>query len=194
MTKQKIRGVEKAEYPLSVVINPGEEINITLHYQTNHFDKKILTTFAENFKEVIKNIIESPYRFTKDTTILTKEESENIIEGSRSPETVYIRNKGIHELFEEQVEKAPGAIAVELEDERINYKELNERSNRLASYLRKQGVGPEVLVGIGLERSIEMVVGILGILKAGGGYVPLELGYPEERLDYMLTDSGAEVS
>src|SRR5437660_4308538 len=88
----------------------------------------------------------------------------------------------VHELFEEQAEKRPEAVAVEYEGQQLSYGELNRRANQLGHYLRKQGVGPEVKVAICLERSLEMVVALLGILKSGGVYVPLELKHPAERL------------
>ena len=96
----------------------------------------------------------------------------------------------MHELFEEQARRRGEAIAVVYEGEQVSYGELNRRANQLGRYLRKQGVGPEVAVGLCVERSVEMVVGILGILKAGGAYVPLDPEYPEERLKYMLEDAG----
>jgi amino acid adenylation domain-containing protein len=103
-------------------------------------------------------------------------------------ETAY-DSKCFHELFEEQVTRTPQGVAVVFEDERVTYQELNKRSNQLAHYLRAKGVGPENWVGLSLNRSIDLVVAMLGILKAGAGYVPLDPGYPQERLAYMLRDS-----
>ena len=91
--------------------------------------------------------------------------------------------------LEAQAEKTPNSIAAEFAGQRITYRELNERANQLANYLRTEGVGPEVLVGISIERSLEMLVAILGVLKAGGGYVPLDPNYPQERLQFMITDA-----
>ncbi len=105
----------------------------------------------------------------------------------------YPADKCIHELFEEQVERAPDSVAVVFEGQRLTYSELNRRANRLAHYLRKLGVGPEVLVGICVERSFEMIVGLLAILKAGGAYVPIDAAYPQERLAFILADAGASV-
>ena len=108
-------------------------------------------------------------------------------------EAEYPRDKCIHELFEEQVEQTPEAVAVVYEEEPLSYGELNARANQLAHYLRELGVGPDERVGICVERSLEMVVGLLGMLKAGGAYVPLDPGYPAERLQFMLEDAHASV-
>ena len=99
----------------------------------------------------------------------------------------------MHELVAREASRHPERVAVVCEGEGITYGELNRRANQLGRYLRQKGVGPEVLVGIAMERSVEMVVGVLGILKAGGAYVPLDVEYPKERLRYMLEDSGVRV-
>ncbi|MHC5729977.1 MAG: AMP-binding protein, partial [Nostoc sp.] len=99
----------------------------------------------------------------------------------------------IHQLFEAQVERTPDAVALIFEDQQLTYRQLNERANQLAHYLQKKGVKPEVLVSICIERSLEMVVGLLGILKAGGAYVPLDPKYPRERLSYILQDAQVSV-
>ena len=105
----------------------------------------------------------------------------------------YPRDKCVHELFEEQVRRTPEATAVAWENEELSYGALNARANRLAHYLRELGVGPETRIGLMVERSIEMVVGLLGVLKAGAAYVPLDSGSARERLKYMLEDSGARL-
>src|SRR5919109_109848 len=102
-------------------------------------------------------------------------------------------DKCIHHLFEEQVERFPDNIAAVFGDEQLTYRELNQRANQLAHHLQTLGVGPEVLVGLCVERSLEMIVGLLGVLKAGGAYIPLDPGYPQERLAFMLEDSQAAV-
>src|SRR5262249_27113268 len=121
--------------------------------------------------------------------LLSASERHQVIEQWNETAVEYPRAKRVHELFEEQVERTPEAVAVVYEDQQLTYRELNRRANRLAHYLRKLGVGPEARVGICLERSPEMVVGLLGILKAGGAYVPLDPAYPAERLTYLLEDS-----
>ena len=125
--------------------------------------------------------------------LLSEGEREQIVVGWNNTQAEYPREKCLHELFEEQVERSPEAVAVVYEGERLTYRELNERANQLGHYLRELGVGPEVLVGICVERSLEMVVGLLGILKAGGAYVPLDPEYPKERLSYMVKDAGLKL-
>ena len=105
----------------------------------------------------------------------------------------YPRNTCLHELFEEQVERTPGKVAVVFEGHRYTYSELNQRADQLARHLRSLGVGPEVLVGLYLERSLEMVVGLMGVLKAGGAYLPLDPSYPADRLGFMLDDARPKV-
>ncbi|MDB4901400.1 MAG: amino acid adenylation protein, partial [Mucilaginibacter sp.] len=108
-------------------------------------------------------------------------------------EADYPKEKSLIDLFEEQVAKSPDAIAIVFEGKQLSYSELNKRSNQLAHYLQKQGVKAETLVPVCLERSLEMMVGILGILKAGGAYVPIDPEYPQERISYMLEDTGAAI-
>jgi amino acid adenylation domain-containing protein/non-ribosomal peptide synthase protein (TIGR01720 family) len=125
--------------------------------------------------------------------LLTEIEQYQLLVDWNNTKKDYPLDKCIHQLFEEQVIKTPDAVAVEIEGEKLTYQELNQRANQLANYLQKLGVNPEVLVGICVERSLLMVVGLLGILKAGGAYVPLDPAYPAERLAYMLDDSQAKV-
>jgi non-ribosomal peptide synthetase component F len=131
-----------------------------------------------------------------------QERHQLLIEWNQT-QTDYPQNKCIHQLFEEQVEKTPDAIAVVFTDaqsatsggvnQQLTYQELNKKADKLANYLQSLGVKSEVLVGICVERSLEMVIGILGILKAGGAYVPLDIAYPQERLAFMLADSQVSI-
>ena len=105
----------------------------------------------------------------------------------------YPREKCIHELFEAQVEKTPDSVAAVFEEKQLTYRELNTKANQLAHYLKRLGVGPQALVGICVERSLDMIIGLLGILKAGGAYVPLDPAYPKERLAFMLQDAQVAV-
>lgn len=125
--------------------------------------------------------------------LLTELERHKILVEWNNTQNDYPLDKCVHQLFEEQVEQRPDAVAVVCEGEQLTYGELNLRANQLAHYLQGLGVGPEVLVGICVERSIEMIVGLLGILKAGGAYIPLDPAYPQERLTFMLKDACVSV-
>ena len=128
-----------------------------------------------------------------ESTRLPEEERHKLLVKWNATQIAYPKDKCIHQLFEAQVERSPDAIAVVFEDEHLTYRELNQRANQLSHYLRHQGVGPEVLVGICVDRSLEMVIGLIGILKAGGAYVPLDPRYPKERIAFMLKDSQVAV-
>src|SRR5262249_9674683 len=118
----------------------------------------------------------------------SEQEQAQIKEWNKTP-IAYSREKCINELFEEQVEKTPEAVAVVCEDQQLTYRELNRRTNQLGHYLRSLGVGPDTRVAICLERGLDMMTAVLGVLKAGGAYVPLDAGYPKDRLRYMAEDT-----
>ncbi|MBD2483966.1 amino acid adenylation domain-containing protein [Planktothrix sp. FACHB-1365] len=147
-----------------------------------------MTTF--NYPE---NTTSNPEQQLAGDRLLTDAERHKILHEWNNTTTEYPRDKCIHQLFEEQVERTPDAVAVVFEGEQLTYRELNARANQLAHYLQALGVGPEVLVGICVERSFEMIVGLLGVLKAGGAYVPLDPAYPLERLGFILEDSSVPV-
>ena len=130
-----------------------------------------------------------PGRLVDQLEVLPQSESQKVLYEWNDTGAEYPRDRCVHELFEEQVEKTPEAVAVVFEEESVSYGELNRRANRLAHHLRSLGVKPDDRVAICLERSAEMIVALLGVLKAGGAYVPLDPGYPEERLRFMLEDS-----
>jgi non-ribosomal peptide synthetase component F len=125
--------------------------------------------------------------------LLTDIEKHKLLVEWNDTTSDYPQDQCIHELFEATVERTPEAVAVVFEGEQLTYRELNARANQLAHYLQSLGVRPEVLVGICVERSLEMVVGVLGILKAGGAYVPLDPAYPSERLTFMMEDTQTSV-
>ncbi|NER49684.1 MAG: AMP-binding protein, partial [Symploca sp. SIO1A3] len=123
----------------------------------------------------------------------TKPKHHQLLVDWNSTATEYPDSQCIHQLFESQVERTPDAVAVVFEEQQLTYQELNDRANQLAHYLQGLGVQPEVLVGLCIERSLDMVIAMLGILKAGGAYLPLDPAYPSDRLAYMLANSQASV-
>lgn len=162
-------------------------------YNTDLFKPSSIHRMIEHFKILLENIAANPDAPVSTLKILSEKEKQQILFNWNETEAEYPAESCIHELFEKQVENTPTATALISEAGELTYSELNERANKLANHLRKIGVGPEKLVGISVERSPEMIIGLLAILKAGGGYVPLDPNYPEERLTYMMQDSRLSV-
>jgi amino acid adenylation domain-containing protein len=158
-------------------------------YNTDLFDGPTIERMIGHFLTLLEGIVVNPDLRLSALPLLTEAERYQLLVEWNDTKRDYPKDKCIHELFEKQVERTPDAIALIFEDQQLTYRELNRRVNQLAHYLRKHGVGPEVLVGICMERSLEMVIGLLGILKAGGAYVPLDPAYPKERLAFMLEDA-----
>jgi amino acid adenylation domain-containing protein len=159
-------------------------------YNTDLFDVRTIERMAGHFQTLVAASVNNPDGPISHLPIMTSDECQFLCEGGLGEARQFSR-QCVQQLFEDQVKRSPDAIAILHEDEQLTYGELNKRVNQLAHYLRRQGVGPEVPVGIMVERSIEMVVGLLGILKAGGAYLPLDPAYPQERLAFMLADTGA---
>ncbi|HEX5706332.1 MAG TPA: amino acid adenylation domain-containing protein, partial [Pyrinomonadaceae bacterium] len=164
-----------------------------LEYNTALFDASTMRRFVKHFANLLEGIAADPARRLSELPLVGEDEQRQLLIGWNETASDYPRDKAIHQLFEQQVERAPDAVAVVFGDEQLTYAELNGRANRLAHFLRKSGVGPETRVGICVERSAEMVVGLLGILKAGGCYVPLDPTHPAPRLAFMIEDAAVPV-
>ena len=148
---------------------------------------------VRHFEVLLQGIVAHPEQRLWELPLLSEEEQQLLVRGWNETRSDYGPVTVLHELFEAQVERTPEAVALICGGEQLSYAELNRRANQLAHYLVKQGVGPEVVVGLCLERAVELVVGLLGILKAGGAYVPLDPAYPQQRLAYMLADAQAQL-
>lgn len=160
-----------------------------LEYRAGILNREMLN----QFQTLLKGIVTSSQQRLSDLPLLTEAEQQQILTRWNTTEAPYPQKQCLHEWFEYQAKQTPDAIAVVLDKQQLTYRELNRRANQLAHHLRLWGVGPETPVGIFLERSLEMIIGILGILKAGGAYLPLDLAYPKDRLDFMLTDAQSPV-
>ena len=157
------------------------------------YECNFVERIAGHFKQLIEKVIENARFLIKDVDILTKQEREQIIYGFNDTKADYPEDKTFHELFEEQVEKVPERTAVVFENKSLTYRELNQRANSLAWTLREKGVGTDKIVAIMLEKSLEMIIGVLAVLKAGGAYLPIDPGYPQDRIKYMLDDSSVKI-
>ena len=164
-----------------------------VNYNTDLFNADTIQRLISHFRNLLESVVNDPRQRIADLSILSDAERHQLLIEWNDTEREYPTAKCIHQLFEEQVERSPDAVAVVFEDQQFTYQDLNRRANQLARYLKKQGVRPEVMVGICLDRSLEMVVALLGILKAGAAYVPLDPDCPEERLAYLLEDLTAPV-
>ena len=183
--------VEQAHYPLSLVVMPGQRMFIRIIYDRRRFDAVTVDRMLEHLKVLLTRMAEQSEIRIAGMPLLSTSERQQLLSDFNKTEMAYASEKCLHEMFEEQVGRTPEATALVYEEQRVSYRELNERANQLAHELRRRGVGREMVVGLLLERSVEMMVGILGVLKAGGAYLPLDPGYPAERLSYMVADSGA---
>jgi amino acid adenylation domain-containing protein len=193
LTISNFRGVEQTNYPLTVVVIPGEQLSVRLNYDGSRFEQDTINRMLSHFVTLLEGIIANPRERVSQLPLLTKIEQQQLLIDWNNTQVDYPADKCIHQLFEEQVEQTPNAVAVVFEGQQLTYGELNCRANQLAHYLLSLGVKPDELVGICVERSLEMIVGLLGILKAGGAYVSLDPDYPQERLSFMLEDSQVKI-
>jgi amino acid adenylation domain-containing protein len=185
--------ISTAKFDLTLnLIESIDGLNGYFEYNSDLFEASTIAALSEHFQTLLHSIVANPRQSVVELPLLTEPEQHQLLYELNDTGKQY-PSLCIHELFDQQVERTPEAVAVIFEGEELSYRELNSRAISLALRLRQLGVGPEVLVGILMERSIEMVVGLLGVLKSGGAYVPLDPEYPMERLSFMLADSQAAV-
>jgi amino acid adenylation domain-containing protein/FkbM family methyltransferase len=187
------RGTAKFDITLSLGERAGGGMRGILQYSTDLFDERAMRRMAGHYRRLLEEVEKDTGKRVGRMEMMSEEEREEVLEKWNETGREYGPVRCLHQLFEAQVESTPDGIALVSEGEGVTYRELNERGNRLAHYLRERGVGAERLVGVLMERSVEMVVSLLGVLKAGGAYVPLDASYPRQRLRYMLEDCGARV-
>lgn len=176
-----------------VLDNRGDSIFGPITYNPDLLDDVAITRTVGNWTTLLAAAVADPGKHVAELPVLTDKERDQIVVAWNDTRVNYPKDCCLPALLEAQAERTPEATAIVYEEEQLSYRELNARANQLAHYLRKLGVSREVLVGICMERSVEMMVGLLGILKAGGAYVPLDPAYPEERLAFMIADSGLKV-
>ncbi len=183
---------QRTNYPLTLVVEPGPQMILRVGYEGRQFAGATITGLVEHLRTLLEGMVAAPGRPVGALSLLSEGERRRLLERWRGPQPAPA-GTCLPQLVEAQAARTPDAVALMHDDQRLTYAELNARANRLARHLRRLGVGPEVRVGVCVERSFEMVVGLLGILKAGGAYVPLDPAYPSERLRFMLEDARVAV-
>ncbi|WP_298917470.1 non-ribosomal peptide synthetase [uncultured Nostoc sp.] len=193
MQVHNVRSIETTNYPITIKAGVATELSLEIVSDRFRFNTTTITRMLGHLQTLLEGMVANPHQFLCSLPLLTAAEIHQQLIEWNNTQTDYPKDKCIHQLFEEQVEKTPDAIAVVFEDQQLTYRELNQRANQLAHYLRKLNIKAEVPVAICLERSLEMAIAILAILKAGGVYVPIDPTYPSERLAWMLGDIQAPV-
>jgi len=171
----------------------GQEVEFTLEYSKKLFLPQTINRMIGHFLNILGQITDNPVQRLSDIEIITPAEKEQVLAGFNDTRLEYPADKTIHRLFEEMAQKYPDKTALVYKDERLTYRELNQRANRLAGVLRQKGIGPDDVAAIMVGRSQAIVIGALAVMKAGGAYLPIDPGYPMERIGYMLEDSRAKI-
>ncbi len=183
-----------AHFDLTAIVSEEQgQIRCVFEFSTDLFDNDSIQRLAGHFVTLLKETVADANQRVSELQLLTEPERHQLLVKWSGTSVEYPSDKCLHALFEQQAERSPDSVAVVFEGRELTYRQLNERANQLAHYLRSLGVGPETPVALCLERSPALVIGILGILKAGGAYVPLDADYPQERLRFMLADAQVEV-
>ncbi|MEN3329184.1 MAG: hypothetical protein V7638_3991 [Acidobacteriota bacterium] len=184
--------LNRPHYPISVTVVPESSLVVKITYDRRRFDDATVERMLEHFKNLLEGIAATPEARVSELSILSaRERQQQLFTWNQTATELPAGN--LVQLFEEQVARRPEQVAIVSGDERVTYVELDRRANALALELRRCGVGPDVLVGICMERSVELIVSLLGVLKAGGAYLPLDPAYPKERLQFIIDDAGPKV-
>ncbi len=189
----EIESFEQTNYDFNIVIIPGEEMIIKYDFNVAIYGEKLIESTSEYFISILKNVVEDEAIEIRDVNILSQAEKDELLYVLNDTQIDYPNETPIHQLFEKQAKKHSEKIAVVYRGESLTYKDLNEKSNQLARVLRDKGVSSDKIVGMMVDRSLEMIVGILAILKAGGAYLPIDIDYPQNRIEFMLSDSGSDI-
>lgn len=186
-------GFDRTHYPLTFTVTPGNKLRLMLEYNCRRFDRERIGRLMIHLRTLLEGMTLEPNCRLQELPLLQESERRQILREWNSTGAGFPIDKCIHELFAAQAKRTPEAIALILEDETLSYAELDRKANQIARYLKKLGVGPEKTVGLCVDRSLDMIVGLLGILKAGGVYVPLDPVYPQKRLALIIEDAHVEV-
>jgi amino acid adenylation domain-containing protein len=185
-------GMSKFDITLSM-LEGDDELYGSFEYSTDLFEEATIARMAGHFQNILRHVVSAPHQLVSDIPLLSAPELHQLLVERNNTSAPYPYRTCLHELFEAQVKRTPDSPALTFADQTLTYRELNARANQLAHHLRGLGAAPEQLIAILMERSSEMVVSLLAVLKAGAAYLPLDPAYPAQRLSYMLADSGASL-
>jgi amino acid adenylation domain-containing protein len=177
------------DYPITVLVMPGTQLTVQIVFDRARFDETTIDRMLGHLAIVMEGLPAYSEQRLEDVPLLTVSERQQLLVEWNETQVDYQKDRCLHDLIGMQAAETPDHVALVSETERLTYAELNQRANQLAHHLKQLGVGPEVLVGVFMERSVEMIVSLLGILKAGGAYVPLDPTYPQERLRFTFQDA-----
>jgi natural product biosynthesis luciferase-like monooxygenase protein len=186
-------GTAKSDLTVWAIEQENGELEVTAEYALDLFKGETIQRFLGHFQTVLEAMVANPEMRLSHLPLLTAAEKQQMLVSWNATEAAYPREKTLHQLFAEQVARTPDATALVFDDQELTYAELNDRAERVAAALRQHRVGPDTLIGVCIERSVEMMVALLGIHKAGAAYLPLDPAYPKERIAFMLQDSQAPV-
>ncbi|WP_354676154.1 amino acid adenylation domain-containing protein [Pseudomonas syringae] len=181
---------EQTHYPLTLVVNLGQTLSMRFSYDRQCMSEADVAQLSAHFQHLLQALIRDPQAAIGELTLLDQPEQQQVLRDWNATAAAFPSEQCVHSLIEAQVVATPDAAALIFDGNSLSYVQLNDRANQLAHKLRESGVRPDVRVGICVERSLELVIGLLAIIKAGGAYVPLDPDYPEDRLAYMMQDSG----
>jgi non-ribosomal peptide synthetase component F len=184
---------ELASFPLFLSIYNTEKLKVNFNYNTSLIEESYLVSIRNHFENVLFQIIEKPNGILADLEVLLEPEFDQIVSKFNNTSKPVSKTETLVSLFEQQVSQTPLALALVFENDSLTYQALNEQSNQIAHYLRSKGIGHQMPVAVCLERSANLLVALLGILKAGAAYVPIDPEYPQQRIEYMLQDCSAKL-
>lgn len=184
--------IPRPDLHLRITQNSGQ-LEVHLDYNVTRFETATIQRLLDHYQNLLSAITANPRQSLSELALLSSRERQQLLKTWNNTRVEFARVEAIHKLFESRVSESPDTLAIVFRGKHLAYRTLNTRANQLAHYLRVQGVGPDVLVGIYMERSIDAVTAILGVLKAGGAYLPLDASYPKDRLAFIMEDAQASI-
>lgn len=190
---EDIKIYDPTHYPLALTITLGTKLQIKFSYDSSRIKMEKINHLLSNFQALLLNTLENSSKIISNIPLLSRDEEQLLKKEWNNTSSLFSKSKTVHQLVEEQVAKTPFNIAISYKAQRLNYFELNEKANQIAHYIRKIGLKNEAIVALCVNRGLNMIISMLGILKSGSAYLPIDPTYPEERIQYMLDNSKTQL-